>query len=37
VDKTHLSKTTEGQADVDEAVRIWPKVAEELKQHGIAP
>jgi tetratricopeptide (TPR) repeat protein/predicted aspartyl protease len=37
VDKTHLSKTTEGQADMDAAMRIWPKVVEEFKQHGIAP
>jgi tetratricopeptide (TPR) repeat protein/predicted aspartyl protease len=37
VDETHLSKTTEGQADMDEAVRIWPKVVEEFKPHGIAP
>jgi tetratricopeptide (TPR) repeat protein len=37
LDKMHLGKTAEGQADMNDAAKIWPMVAEEFKRHGIEP
>jgi tetratricopeptide (TPR) repeat protein/predicted aspartyl protease len=37
IDKMHLNKPAEGQADMDDAAKIWPKVADEFKRHGIEP
>ena len=37
IDQMHLNKTAGGQADMDEATKIWPKVGEEFKRRGIVP
>jgi tetratricopeptide (TPR) repeat protein/predicted aspartyl protease len=37
IDKARRQRAAEGQADMDQAVAIWPKVADEFKKWGIAP
>jgi len=36
-DEAHLGKTAEGRADRDEALKIWPNIADQFKRYGIAP
>jgi tetratricopeptide (TPR) repeat protein len=37
VAKIHKNKTGEGEADIAEAVKIWPHIAEPFSAHGLAP
>jgi tetratricopeptide (TPR) repeat protein/predicted aspartyl protease len=37
IDKLREKKTLEGEADLAEAVKLWPKIAEEFTRRGIAP
>lgn len=37
IDKIHKQRSAEGQSDLDQAITIWPQVADEFKRWGIAP
>jgi predicted aspartyl protease/tetratricopeptide (TPR) repeat protein len=37
VDKVREHRAAEGQADMDQAVVIWPQIADEFKRRGITP
>jgi len=37
VAKMRKNKTAEGEADIAEAVKIWPHIAEPFSTHGLAP
>jgi tetratricopeptide (TPR) repeat protein len=37
VDKMRRQRAAEGQADMDQAVAIWARVADEFKRRGIVP
>jgi tetratricopeptide (TPR) repeat protein len=37
VAKLRKKKLAEGEADMAEAVKLWPKIADEFTRRGIAP
>jgi tetratricopeptide (TPR) repeat protein len=37
IDKLRKQKTSDGEADIEQATAVWPKVAEEFKRRGIVP
>ncbi len=37
IDKQHMHKNAEADADIAEATAVWPGVAEEFKRRGIVP
>jgi tetratricopeptide (TPR) repeat protein len=37
IDKLRKKHTTEGEADIAEAMKRWPKIADEFARRGISP
>ena len=37
IDKVREHNAAEGQSDMDQAIAIWPQIADEIKRRGITP
>jgi hypothetical protein len=37
IDKIRKQKTADGEADISQAMALWPKIADEFTRRGIAP